>query len=1139
MKPILLELAGIQSYREKQTVDFERLCQGGVFGIFGPTGSGKSSILDAMTLALYGRVERAPKGTQGILNGAESKLSVAMTFELSGAGERLRYRVERQYKRAGEVAVHGALCRLIELTPDGERVLADKQSEVDAEVERLIGLTMTDFTRAVVLPQGKFAEFLTLAGKDRRQMLQRLFRLERYGDALAARLSARGEGVRVQLKETEAEQLGLGDASPEAIAAANERLQEARRESAGLRSSLTEAESAHEALGRRRERQLELRRVEAEWAALARQAPDIAEQEGAAARLDRAAQALPALGDADEAERELAARTREREAALAGAEIQAERAAAAAAAWEAAQAASAAEEPALIGRLERLEQAVQLEEEARRWEAQWTEAAAALTEGEQRGRTLEERYAHTGERLRQARDKQQRLRTEWEALQPQAEAYSRLQAASARKREADAAASAAADARREAEERKRKEGEAADRLRRAETALREADAEGVSLYEVWGEAVRLLRSFDGALGEAASAAGAAAEREAALSAAARLAEGLAPGDACPVCGSHDHPAPAAVHAPREDADAWAVLIRETDALRREMSDALGRADWHRTRLGSLRADRSEPEPTAQAREAAAAKSAWTQAAAALADSDAAAFAAADGLDAWRVRFEALREAWNGWRSEPERLADRQSAWEAAAGAAARERDVAAEAAATAAETLGTALAKLHSHEQAEAAARQSWSETYPDLTPEGVEAAAASAAQAEEASRELRKRLDTSVTFIDEQEATLRGLERERHELAVRLADSRARAESLAANREGALAKLREWTGGTPAATLRAQAQERLAALRSAFREAKEAHEAAYRALQEAEAARTSAQERALSALASRERTATRLRETLAACGFGEADEVRALAPRIGEAAALKARIAAFRQQEQQLAGQLELLRGQVTGEQVAEADWTASAERLAALREAAEAGAAAVAKAERDAEDLAARRGRWEALETRRLALASDQARLAQLQSVFRGNAFVEYIAEEQLEQVCRTASERLGFLTRRRYALEVDASGGFVIRDDANGELRRPVSTLSGGETFLTSLALALALSAQIQLRGRYPLQFFFLDEGFGTLDQELLDTVVTSLEKLQQDELAVGVISHVPELQARLPRRLLVSPAEPGGRGSRITY
>lgn len=77
MKPIELRLAGLQSYRDEQRIDFEKLCETGLFGIFGPTGSGKSSILDAVTLALYGKVERAAGGTQGILNQMENTLSVS------------------------------------------------------------------------------------------------------------------------------------------------------------------------------------------------------------------------------------------------------------------------------------------------------------------------------------------------------------------------------------------------------------------------------------------------------------------------------------------------------------------------------------------------------------------------------------------------------------------------------------------------------------------------------------------------------------------------------------------------------------------------------------------------------------------------------------------------------------------------------------------------------------------------------------------------------------------------------------------------------------------------------------------------------------------------------------------------------
>ena len=103
--------------------------------------------------------------------------------------------------------------------------------------------------------------------------------------------------------------------------------------------------------------------------------------------------------------------------------------------------------------------------------------------------------------------------------------------------------------------------------------------------------------------------------------------------------------------------------------------------------------------------------------------------------------------------------------------------------------------------------------------------------------------------------------------------------------------------------------------------------------------------------------------------------------------------------------------------------------------------------------------------------------------------------------------------------------------------GGYRRPVSSLSGGETFLTSLALALALSTQIQLRGESPLEFFFLDEGFGTLDTNLLEVVMDALERLRMQNMTIGIISHVPELKNRLARRLIVTAAEPGGVGSKI--
>lgn len=247
--------------------------------------------------------------------------------------------------------------------------------------------------------------------------------------------------------------------------------------------------------------------------------------------------------------------------------------------------------------------------------------------------------------------------------------------------------------------------------------------------------------------------------------------------------------------------------------------------------------------------------------------------------------------------------------------------------------------------------------------------------------------------------------------------------------------------------------------------------------------------------------------------------------------------LAAYDEELRDLQARLARLAEQLGGRAVSAAEWQEAKERWELAVERDEAALGSRARAERDAEYIRSKHERWMELERERLRMEEQLGRLQQLQSIFRGNAFVEFIAEEQLMQVSRAASERLKNLTKQRYALEVDSGGGFVIRDDGNGGIRRPVSTLSGGETFLTSLALALALSAQIQLRGMYPLEFFFLDEGFGTLDPELLDTVVTALEKLHHDRLAVGVISHVPELRARLARKLTVLPAELTGSGSRI--
>ena len=87
------------------------------------------------------------------------------------------------------------------------------------------------------------------------------------------------------------------------------------------------------------------------------------------------------------------------------------------------------------------------------------------------------------------------------------------------------------------------------------------------------------------------------------------------------------------------------------------------------------------------------------------------------------------------------------------------------------------------------------------------------------------------------------------------------------------------------------------------------------------------------------------------------------------------------------------------------------------------------------------------------------------------------------------------------------------------------------------MASLALALALSSQIQMKGAAPLELFFLDEGFGTLDETCLEVVMESLENIRTKRRSVGVITHVEEIKNRIPVRLLVEPARMGEGGSKI--
>jgi exonuclease SbcC len=152
-----------------------------------------------------------------------------------------------------------------------------------------------------------------------------------------------------------------------------------------------------------------------------------------------------------------------------------------------------------------------------------------------------------------------------------------------------------------------------------------------------------------------------------------------------------------------------------------------------------------------------------------------------------------------------------------------------------------------------------------------------------------------------------------------------------------------------------------------------------------------------------------------------------------------------------------------------------------------------------------------------------------AMLGALLRANSFERWLCSEALDSLVQEASATLLELSGGQYELDRDERNDLVVIDYADAGARRPVHTLSGGETFQASLALALALSRQVisLSAGKRELNSMFLDEGFGTLDSDTLDTVASTLERLAADsDRMVGVVTHVPALAERVPVRFMVS-------------
>ena len=1065
-----LTMTAVGPYAGTETIDFDRFAASGLFLLTGPTGSGKTTIIDAIVFALYGDVADADDSSKdrirSRLAGPETQTVVELVFSTSAGTYRVRrtpaYR--RPKRRGTGTTPERASLKVWRLTgPDGrsadDAVL--RPDEAGPELVRAVGLSRSQFTQTVVLPQGKFARFLRASSDERHLLLRDVFGTRVYDD-LQRELAERARGAKRTAESARADVRSaaealialLCDADGTADTGADgadwadgadadgadgadgasdsaDRLRRAATaaevDAVAVEAVLDEARAGLDARLARTEADLTEARERRDRAASA-----LEEAKDLAARLARRAELMEAgrrLEDGAAQAREDVDRldAAQRAARVAGVEALARRSAlgARAALEDLAGAGAGDSEGEDAGDGARAEMAGALD----RLDLDHLEAAAPQAEAEAEAAvapTPVPPLSSTAALLEDLRSRAKTARERAAALAPLEELEQDLDARRAE-----------LDERRAQEEELQEdiacdEGALAalpqdeDRLRTALAAARQARsrlpalelaheraADRLEAHERLAEVVERLKEATGAVEQARAGALAARDRAHLLrrkwisATAAGLVGELVEGEPCPVCGSLEHPAPAGADAeavPRADVERAEDEARRAEAL---LQEAVLDAERLRT------------------------------------ERDAAADRAGRG-----ARDEALREV------------------ESAAAALEAARDEAA-----AEERLDAELAELGRR------------------------------------SAELSERLAGRREALAGLRASSRALDEGLRADVARIEAARGDA--------GAVAELRA------DCSARADADERLVELAARARDA---------VLSAIEAAGT-------------------LADALRAEGFADAGALaragldpearEALARRVQETAVEAERVRRGLEEEVVVA-----LTGEESADvEAAEADGDAAE---AAWRQAVEARSRLQARRDAVGASCQALSRAVSALE----AATGDAAALVEVSALASGSGsnrraipLAAWVLLERFAEVLVFANQRLEHMSGGRYALvrvedEKQAARrrglGLGVVDRLGGETTRDPRTLSGGETFYVSLALALALADVVATEsGGITMETLFVDEGFGSLDPEALQDVLAELSRLRAGGRTVGIVSHVEELRRQIPDQIRVVRDDRGSR------
>ncbi|WP_319232056.1 SMC family ATPase [Draconibacterium orientale] len=1019
MIPVQLTIQGLYSYQEKQTIDFTKLTAANLFGIFGTVGSGKSSILEAITFAIYGRTDRlnlsGDNRYYNMMNLKSNELLIDFIFETGK--EQTAYRATVKGKRNG---------KNFEDVKALDRSAYEKKGKewgpiTTAELEQAIGLSYDNFKRTIIIPQGQFQEFLQLGNKDRTQMMKELFNLGKFEfyykvTSLESKNNAQKQNLEGQLQQ-------LGTVDPEQLKVFKSQLEQLENELKEQNIKLAEYQKTEEDL--RRLQDLAKRKSEAEKAfkSLREQEPVFKQLEQKISRFEQCVIQFKHLLDGLKSTND---KVQAREKQIKQDEVKLKL--------------QDDELGTLNRKLEVLKPAYEKREELK----QKTEELGRLVQI----KTLEQTILKESDRLEtgtqvcnETEKKLEQLKTQKKELEglvkvskekmPDLELLSSVKNWYTEKHLLEKELPGT--------QKELAENEKATSSLQNSVAKLLAEAGLTQLPEIeYSNIVQILKDKTGKAKEKQKALN---EQESHIRVKAQLkaySENLEEGAPCPLCGSLHHPD---VLKTEDLNDTLLKLNAEKQANEKEQEQV---SDWiSRINLLTKQQEMIQQQKTSllqkqknqQERiEAHAKKFVWEK------------YRVETDLE---KAFQEVRRIQDELKKQEDLL---EKLWK---DIDKKENDykkyqVEVDKIRTALTVHQTELKTLKRQLQLIKP------ESYQDVDIE---------------------RIDAEKGHLQKEHSQL---EKSFSEITMQITEKR---------------KSRDTLSGSVQASKKELEQEKQ----------------------------------------SLHNLQQQTKEQLEKSTYNSIDEVTAILSESFNPDTEKQRIAHFKDQFLQAKSLLEQLQKDI-GERIYDqethqklnADIVLLKEQLARKNQEQGKIAEQLKKLQKDLESQAALRKELEKLEFR-------AENLKTMKSLFKASGFVNYISSVYLQNLCNAANDRFFQLTRQKLSLEITPDNNFQVRDFMNGGKIRSVKTLSGGQTFQAALSLALALADNIQKITESNQNFFFLDEGFGSLDKESLGVVFDTLKSLRKENRIVGVISHVEEMQQEIDVHLRIDNQEE--RGSRI--